>query len=384
MRGRVAAEPVADAAIALPCRAMSPAVSAAPSEAAAMPSACLNCGESFGESGERRRRFCPECGQETTVRAPTLGEFAQQFGGAYFAAEGALWRSLKLLLLKPGALTLQYLAGRRKHYVLPLRLYLSISLLVLLLLRVLGGGQVDVKVDDTAKIAEENRNFTLDVGRGRAGLRDGVFFCEDLPGWVCKRIQRRVDIDPRRMRSEVESLKDRFLADLGPAMFVLLPSFALWLKLAYRNRQLRYTENLYAENNKATLQELPIITFTGIKQQLADTPFYVSLDSNFTNFHRQNGLQGQRIFLNPRLTFYNSPLQGIETAAWVGYQQRFYNTYGGDVATGSSEIGTGNAANSSPTRADLSKPRLSRDRRDRRDPACAAGRARRVGRRARA
>jgi LPS-assembly protein len=103
--------------------------------------------------------------------------------------------------------------------------------------------------------------------------------------------------------------------------------------------ELRYTENLYAENNKATLQELPIITFTGLKQQLADTPFYVSLDSNFTNFHRQNGLQGQRIYLNPRLTFYNSPLQGIESAAWVGYQQRFYNTYGGDVATGSSDMG---------------------------------------------
>jgi hypothetical protein len=199
----------------------------------------------FGERGERRRRFCPECGQETTVRAPTLGEFAQQFGGAYFAAEGALWRSLKLLLLKPGALTAQYLAGRRKHYVLPLRLYLTISLLALLVVRVAGSGPVEIKgADDPATIARENRNFALDLGAGRAGLRDGVFFCEDLPGWVCKRIQRRIDIDPERMLAEVESLKDRFLGNLGPAMFVLLPSFALWLKLAYRNRRLRYTEHL--------------------------------------------------------------------------------------------------------------------------------------------
>ena len=103
--------------------------------------------------------------------------------------------------------------------------------------------------------------------------------------------------------------------------------------------ELRYTENLYAVNNKATLQELPIITFTGLKQQLADTPFYVSLDSTFTNFHRQNGLQGQRIYLTPMITFYNSPLPGIESSAWVGYHQRFYNTYGGDIATGSSDMG---------------------------------------------
>jgi Protein of unknown function (DUF3667) len=207
-------------------------------------SACLNCGESFGERGERRRRFCPECGQETTVRAPTLGEFAEQFGGAYFATEGALWRTLKLLLLKPGELTAQYLAGRRKHYVLPLRLYLTISLLALLLVRVVGIGSAEVKVGDPAEIARENSNITLNLAGGRAGMRGGVFFCENLPQWVCQRVQRRIDIDPNKMLSEVDSVKDQFLSNLGGAMFVLLPSFALWLKLAYRNRRLRYTEHL--------------------------------------------------------------------------------------------------------------------------------------------
>jgi hypothetical protein len=195
-------------------------------------------------AGELRRRFCPECGQETTVRAPTLGEFAQQFGGAYFATEGALWRTLKLLLLRPGALTAEYLAGRRKHYVLPLRLYLTISLLVLLLVRVVGPGTVEIRSGDPAKLGKESRNISIELGGGRAGIRDGVYFCEDLPGWMCKRIQRRLDIDPRKLLNEVEAARDRFLANLGAAMFVLLPGFALWLKLAYRNRRLRYTEHL--------------------------------------------------------------------------------------------------------------------------------------------
>jgi hypothetical protein len=210
---------------------------------AAVPIACPNCGESFGARGEYRRRFCPECGQETTVRAPTLGEFAQQFGGAYFAAEGALWRSLKLLVLKPGELTAQYLAGRRKYYVLPLRLYLTISLLVLLLVRVVASGPVTPKVGDTAEIARENRNITLEVVGTHAGMRNGVFYC-DGPDWVCRRIQRRLDVDPKKVLAEVESIKDRFLGNLGGALFVLLPAFALWLKLAYANRRLRYTEHL--------------------------------------------------------------------------------------------------------------------------------------------
>ena len=209
-----------------------------------MPIACLNCGESFGERGELRRSFCPNCGQETTLRAPTFGEFAQQFGGAYFSTEGALWRSLKLLLSQPGALTAQYLGGRRKHYVLPLRLYLTVSLFVFLLVRVVGSGAPEVQIGDAAQIARENSDLSMSIGSGRAGMRHGVFFCDGLPAWVCKRIQRRVDIDPKKMAAEVESLKDRFLANLGGAMFVLLPSFALWLKLAYRNRRLRYTEHL--------------------------------------------------------------------------------------------------------------------------------------------
>lgn len=103
--------------------------------------------------------------------------------------------------------------------------------------------------------------------------------------------------------------------------------------------ELRYVENLYAVNNKATLQKLPNITFTGIKQQLLDTPFYVSFDSTFTNFQRQNGLQGQRLDLHPMLTYYTSPGGMLEGAAWVGYRQRLYNTYGGDINTGFSDSG---------------------------------------------
>jgi hypothetical protein len=50
--------------------------------------------------------------------------------------------TLKLLLLQPGELTSQYLAGRRKHHVLPLRLYLSISLVLFLILQ--GAGRFTV------------------------------------------------------------------------------------------------------------------------------------------------------------------------------------------------------------------------------------------------
>ncbi len=67
---------------------------------------CPNCGAPFVPE---RRPYCPECGQETQIRAPRIGEFIQQFGGAYLSTEGALWRTLKLLL--PAVLVIPGYAG---------------------------------------------------------------------------------------------------------------------------------------------------------------------------------------------------------------------------------------------------------------------------------
>ena len=202
------------------------------------PAACLNCGTAFGAPPPR---FCPQCGQEALVRPPTLMEFLQQFGGAYFATEGALWRTLKLLL-RPGARTRQYLAGRRKHYVLPLRLYLSLSLPVLLALRLLAGADMGVVQVNTQ--AERPDNMRITLGRGSTGLRDGQFFCTDLPAWLCHRAQRRIDLAPAAFQREVAGIGERMAGNLGAGMFVLLPAFALWLKLAYAGRGLRFTEHL--------------------------------------------------------------------------------------------------------------------------------------------
>jgi hypothetical protein len=210
---------------------------------AAAPS-CANCSEPLLDRRPRPpARFCPACGQETHIQPPTLREFAQQFGGAYFSTEGALWRTLKLLLLKPGELTAQYLVGRRKHYVLPLRLYLTISVLVLLVVRLTASVSIDAP--DAVKVDKgELQNVTVDILVGRAGLRQGTFFCENLPAWLCTRIQRRIDVKPEAFAGVVRQVGERFVGNLGSSLFLLLPTFALWLKLVYFNRGMRYTEHL--------------------------------------------------------------------------------------------------------------------------------------------
>lgn len=201
--------------------------------------ACPNCSAAFGGP---QPRFCPDCGQETRIEPPTLAEFAQQFGGAYLSTEGALWRTLLLLLTRPGELTRQYLAGRRKHFVLPLRLYLTTSVTALLLLRVLN--PMPARVEGAAPAEPLVRSVEVGLGFGSTGVRDGAFFCEGLPEWMCARLRERLDVDPGALRREMAGYRERFVAHLGSTMFLLVPAFAAWVQLAWLDRRRRFTEHL--------------------------------------------------------------------------------------------------------------------------------------------
>lgn len=238
-----------------------------------LPGHCANCGAVLATP---RPRFCGQCGQETEIRAPSLGEFIQQFGGAYFSTEGALWRTLWRLFI-PGQLTLEYFAGRRRHYVLPLRLYLTMSVVLLLALRLssqmewagelaLDGAPAAASSPQTATgaikparaasagrpaqgvlviDAQDRKELTMiELGAWRAGMHEGKFYCEGLSDKVCKRLEHRLTADPETARREFADLPSRALDHLGQAMFVLLPAFALWLKLLYVDKRRRYTEHL--------------------------------------------------------------------------------------------------------------------------------------------
>ncbi|MEP7156465.1 MAG: DUF3667 domain-containing protein, partial [Betaproteobacteria bacterium] len=136
---------------------------------------CRNCQLPLGTASAH---YCPNCGQETAPHPPSAGEFIHEFVGHYIALEGPLLRTLGLLFFRPGELTREYLQGRKRRYVLPLRLYLSISLVFFLVMGVIGA--VDgtnmkfVRPDGTALIDKETQK---DLDQARADMqkaRDAV------------------------------------------------------------------------------------------------------------------------------------------------------------------------------------------------------------------
>ncbi len=220
-----------------------PSAEVAALTAAAVNGLCTNCETPLPEP---RPNFCPHCGQETNIKPPTVNEFVQQFSGAYFASEGALGRTLKLLLTRPGELTAQYLNGRRKQYVLPLRLFLSMTLVMLVVMRVVSMVELSA-LDDPAlarALPERPDNVALELGVGRAGLAQGQFYCEGLSPWLCTRLQKKLDTSTLQLLQEVERVNDRMARNAGLVMLVLLPAFTAVLALLFRYRGLSFTEHL--------------------------------------------------------------------------------------------------------------------------------------------
>ena len=192
---------------------------------------CRNCGS------VETARYCAECGQATALHPPTVREFTHEFVGHYVALEGSLWRTLAALLLTPGRLTTEYFAGRRARYVAPLRLYLTFSLVLFAFSGIAGG---DIKFGgETIRFAvpqdREALQGRLTIGpRVEADGRSGIAFVD--------RALARVDALTRAERAT--RINNGVRQYLPYVLIVLVPAFALYLKLLYWNRGRLYGEHL--------------------------------------------------------------------------------------------------------------------------------------------
>jgi Protein of unknown function (DUF3667) len=85
---------------------------------------CPNCGTHLVG------RYCHVCGQkEIDDKEGTFRHFLYQFFGAAFFLENNFFKSLWLLLSRPGFLAAEYLQGRRRRYMAPISLFLLINLI---------------------------------------------------------------------------------------------------------------------------------------------------------------------------------------------------------------------------------------------------------------
>ena len=131
--------------------------------------------------------FCPSCGQKDIDLERPLGVLVGEVLRETLDLDGRAWRTVRTLLRHPGALTSEYILGRRRSYTPPLRLYLVISV---------------------------------------------SFFV--LMAWFAS---QGVLLDPGQTREAHAASQAQFMSeDLPRLMFVLLPIFALLIKIVFSRR----------------------------------------------------------------------------------------------------------------------------------------------------
>ena len=79
--------------------------------------------------------FCANCGQEADSKLKYFWVVIMHLLDDIFSFDSRASRTLFPLLTRPAFLTNEYFAGRRVHYVPPLRLYLFISIVFFLTLK---------------------------------------------------------------------------------------------------------------------------------------------------------------------------------------------------------------------------------------------------------
>lgn len=103
--------------------------------------------------------------------------------------------------------------------------------------------------------------------------------------------------------------------------------------------QLKYLKDL-TQSNDQTLQRLPELRLTAVRQRIGDSPFYAGFDSSATYFYRREGTKGERLNLRPFLSGAFLPGDWLEVAPTLGYRQRLYWTDDDEATQGQVDFST--------------------------------------------
>lgn len=224
---------------------------------------CANC------ETELLGRFCSVCGQREEPRVPTLGSLIGEFTNTVFAFESKLWRSLRLLLFKPGQLTIDYLSGKRQKYMSPLRLYLLFSIVTFAYFALLNsqdGLGVKIKNALNVEVSQEvdnNEAVEIDSGEGDF-IFNLAFFSDKVNAQIEQRLKDgRISIERDIEQGNTKNIFRQFFGAIPTTLLLFLPIIALVFKVFYIGSGKHYVEHLiYILHNHAFLFAALILTNT--------------------------------------------------------------------------------------------------------------------------
>jgi hypothetical protein len=225
---------------------------------------CENCGALLDGP------FCSQCGQRARDRIVPIWHMANEALESLFQLDLRVFRTLPTFLFFPGRLTKEYLNGRRQRYIRPFRLYLFSTFLLFAVIALTTTGNFGFTLDpqgmarlnppntgitasrspDTTAAATESGSIFGDPERREqianeiesdSGAVNVSFYADPDANAHLERILRtKIAQAVRNPWDFVNRTTDR-----GPyLMFLMLPIFALLLKILYIRHGRLYVEHL--------------------------------------------------------------------------------------------------------------------------------------------
>lgn len=205
------------------------------------PRHCANCGELL------HGHHCSHCGQEDIEYKDSLRHLVPEVLHEYFGFDSQIFASIPALLFKPGFLTKEFNAGRRTKYISPLRLYLIVSALYFFLSAMGIGEGIDTQPirTPTGNVKTYNLMDTTAIPDSLNPLTHGVFDSTKADSMAPRGTIKRFFLDfGRNVGTHQKQWATAFKDNWPTAMFLLLPVFALLLKLVYIRSKRFYVEHL--------------------------------------------------------------------------------------------------------------------------------------------
>lgn len=175
---------------------------------------CLNCG------AQVTGKFCSACGQENIETRENFLHLALHTVGDFFHFDSKFIRTLNPLLTKPGFLTKEYWAGKRMHYLHPLRLFFFITVVMVII-----ANTYYHKFED--QIIAENAQINTGPTSQAGGIE--------------KADAERIN---KKLRAGIQKSFNEIAVYLKYISFLLLPVYALCFKVLYRRSGKFYVDHL--------------------------------------------------------------------------------------------------------------------------------------------
>lgn len=241
--------------------------------------ACQNCGSPlYGE-------HCYACGQPTRGLVRHFSSIVGDIADTLFNIDGRIVRTLPALLFKPGFLSREYFDGHRVRYVSPVRLFVFLCIGTFFAAKLAtpslqfdtdGSGSITINSgastvatfdsDERSAARAEPLTHQPSASNGAAArpefpetaakfqFNDTPWNAENNPiaigflpqaanDWLNAQVGH-VPKNWQRVREDPDLLRNAFYSALPTALFVLVPAFAVFLKLLYSYKRRLYMEHL--------------------------------------------------------------------------------------------------------------------------------------------